>query len=259
MASDFLDLNAKYNLAGYNYTLRDLGDGFAMFDGAVNVLDYVMEDYMVLANYVQSFPVDEATGLPTVTAENSPYGSVYGEGRIKLMNGFTDVDADDYFAEAVNWAVDMGIVNGIGDGTFLPYRNVKRAEPVTMLWRAAGAKIVNVENPFTDVEESDYFYTAVLWAVSEGITTGKSADIFDPEATATRAEVVTMLWRAEGEPDPVGDAEITFSDVKDNRYYTQAVLWAASKGITNGLDDGTFGIYKTCERCEMVTFLYRNR
>ena len=79
-----LDLNAQYNLAGYNYTLRDLGDGFAMFSGAVNVLDYVMEDYMVLANYIKSFPVDEATGLPTVTAENSPYGSLYGEGRIKI-------------------------------------------------------------------------------------------------------------------------------------------------------------------------------
>ncbi len=79
-----LDLNAKYNLAGYNYTLRDLGDGFAMFDGAVNVLDYVMEDYMVLANYIKSFPVDETTGLPTVTAENSPYGNLYGEGRIKI-------------------------------------------------------------------------------------------------------------------------------------------------------------------------------
>ena len=172
---------------------------------------------------------------------------------------FTDVNEDDYYFDAVEWAVDMGIVNGIGDGTFLPYRNVKRAELVTMLWRAAGAKIVNVENPFTDVEESDYFYNAVLWAVSEGITTGKSADTFDPEATATRAEVVTMLWRAEGEPDAVGDEEITFSDVKDNRYYTQAVLWAASKGITTGIGDGTFGIDKTCERCQMVTFLYRNR
>lgn len=77
-----LDLDAKYNLAGYNYTLRNLGDGFAMFDGAVNVLDYVMEDYMVLANYVESFPVDDSTGLPTISAENSPYEDVNGEGRI---------------------------------------------------------------------------------------------------------------------------------------------------------------------------------
>jgi len=77
-----LDLEAKYNLAGYNYTLRDLGDGFAMFDGAVNVLDYVMEDYMVLANYVQSFPVDEATGLPTI---KDIYTDVNGEGRITII------------------------------------------------------------------------------------------------------------------------------------------------------------------------------
>lgn len=82
-----IDLDAKYNLAGYNYTLRDLGDGFAMFDGAVNVLDYVMVDYLVLANYVQSFPVDEATGLPTITAENSPYGEVTDESRIDIYCG----------------------------------------------------------------------------------------------------------------------------------------------------------------------------
>ena len=85
-----LDLNAKYNMAGYNYTLRDLGDGFAMFDGAVNVLDYVMEDYMVLANYVKGFENGE------VGAANSPlkaefdgmkldYGTVYGSGRIELV------------------------------------------------------------------------------------------------------------------------------------------------------------------------------
>ena len=90
-----LDLEAKYNLAGYNYTLRDLGDGFAMFDGAVNVLDYVMEDYMVLANYVKGF----ADGV--VGAENSPlnakyaalkinYAEVTGDGRITLVDGSAD-------------------------------------------------------------------------------------------------------------------------------------------------------------------------
>ncbi|MBE6919579.1 MAG: Cna B-type domain-containing protein [Ruminococcaceae bacterium] len=92
-----LDLDAKYNLAGYNYTLRDLGDGFAMFDGAVNVLDYVMEDYMVLANYIQAFPKGES-GYPVVDAANSPllakyngmnidYGSVTGYDRISNLDG----------------------------------------------------------------------------------------------------------------------------------------------------------------------------
>lgn len=79
-----LDLTASYNLAGYNYTLRDLGGGFAMLNDAVNVLDYVAEDYMVLANYIQSFPADPATGLPTVTAEDG-YGDVNGSGRITVL------------------------------------------------------------------------------------------------------------------------------------------------------------------------------
>ena len=78
-----VDLQAKYRLAGYNYTLRDLGDGFDMLKDAVNVLDYVAEDYMVLANYIQSFPVDEETGLPTITAADG-YDNLYGEGRITI-------------------------------------------------------------------------------------------------------------------------------------------------------------------------------
>ena len=90
-----LDLDAKYNLAGYNYTLRDLGDGFAMFDGAVNVLDYVMEDYQVLANYVKSFAPDaEHDNLPTIQSD-SIYAEVTGEGRITLVSdGGSDTPDD---------------------------------------------------------------------------------------------------------------------------------------------------------------------
>ena len=92
-----VDLDAKYNLAGHNYTLRDLGGGFAMLNGAVNVLDYVAEDYMVLANYIQSFPVDETTGLPTIT-EGEGYDDVYGAGRITIstepITEKTDADID---------------------------------------------------------------------------------------------------------------------------------------------------------------------
>ena len=75
-----LDVNATYNLAGYNYTLRDLGDGFSMFSGATNIIDYVMEDYMVLANYVQSFEDSDGDGLPNVTG----YPDVNGSGRITI-------------------------------------------------------------------------------------------------------------------------------------------------------------------------------
>lgn len=81
-----LDPDKVYHLAGYNYTLRDLGGGFAMLNGAVNILDYVAEDYMVLANYIQSFPVNEKTGLPTIT-EESGYADVHGSGRITVLTG----------------------------------------------------------------------------------------------------------------------------------------------------------------------------
>ena len=77
-----LDLYGTYRLAGYNYTLRDLGDGFAMFDGAENIIDYVMEDYLVLANYIRVIPDRCPERASNHYAENSPYGSVYGEGRI---------------------------------------------------------------------------------------------------------------------------------------------------------------------------------
>jgi len=84
-----LDLASTYNLAGYNYTLRDLGGGFAMLNGAVNILDYVAEDYMVLANYIESFPVDEMTGLPTIRAKDG-YDNVNGSGRIRVLSEPSD-------------------------------------------------------------------------------------------------------------------------------------------------------------------------
>ena len=253
-----LDLDAQYNLAGYNYTLRDLGDGFAMFDGAINVLDYVMEDYMVLANYIKSFPVDETTGLPTVTAENSPYGSVYGEGRVKLVEkkSFDDVPAGSYYAEPVAWAQEEGITVGVGDNNFNPTGSLRRSQIVVMLWRAAGEpKAANAVNPFSDVAESDYYYDAVLWAVEEGITCGVSATKFDPSGVASRAQTVTFLWRYLDKPESTTTA--SFSDVVAGKWYEAAINWAVENSITLGMGDGTFGVDVTCTRAHAVTFLYR--
>ena len=104
-AWDDLDLTAKYNLAGYNYTLRDLGDGFSMFDGAVNVLDYVMEDYMVLANYVQGFEggVVEATNSPLAAKYPGftvDYCTVDGSGRIVMEAAVREPEAVETTAPA---------------------------------------------------------------------------------------------------------------------------------------------------------------
>lgn len=196
-----LDLEAEYNLAGYNYTLRDLGDGFAMFEGAVNVLDYVMEDYMVLANYVKSFPVDEETGLPTISGV---YESVYGEGRIFVwQNPFTDVNNKTWFAGAVEAVYQGGVMNGMTATTFEPDTAVSRAMVATILYRLADSPAVpdDMSCPFTDVQKGDWYYDAIVWAYNEGILKGVSETLAAPNADATREQVAVLFYRYEGNPE----------------------------------------------------------
>lgn len=197
-----LDLEAEYNLAGYNYTLRDLGDGFAMFEGAVNVLDYVMEDYMVLANYVKSFPVDEETGLPTISGM---YESVYGEGRIFVwQNPFTDVNnKTDWFAGAVEAVYQRGVMNGMTATTFEPDTAVSRAMVAAILYRLADSPAVSddMSCPFTDVQKGDWYYDAIVWAYNKDILKGVSETLAAPNADATREQVAVLFYRFAGNPE----------------------------------------------------------
>ena len=169
---------------------------------------------------------------------------------------FSDVPANEFYAEAALWALDNGITNGTGDGTtFSPNGALQRAQVVTMLWRAAGEPIVEVENPFSDVTAADFFYNAVLWAYAEGITTGLTADHFGPYATTNRAQAVTFLWRAKGEPEST--AVHSFEDVVAGEWYEAAINWAVENNVTNGISAKEFGINLNCNRAHMVTFLYR--
>jgi hypothetical protein len=167
---------------------------------------------------------------------------------------FSDVPAGAYCFDAVEWAVEKGITAGTGDGLFLPLRQVTRAEVVTMLWSAAGKPVVESDKSFSDVPESAFFHDAVIWAAEKGITAGKGDGKFDPAGICSRAEIMTFLWVAAGKPSRAND--VVFSDVKDNQFYTEAVLWAADKGITAGMGDGSFGIAVPCNRAHIVTFLY---
>ena len=111
-------------------------------------------------------------------------------------------------------------------------------------------------NPFEDVEEKDFFFDSVMWAVREGVTTGTTPVTFSPGKSCTRAEAVTFLWRAAGCPEPEA-AEAPFVDVPENAFFRKAVLWAVEQGITNGMDATHFGPYLTCNRVQVVTFLWR--
>lgn len=168
---------------------------------------------------------------------------------------FTDVSAKAYYFDAVAWAVKNKITSGQSDTLFAPDASCTRAQMVTFLWRANGSPEPTVtELPFTDVAADAYYAKAVLWAVENGITTGTSDTTFDPDGVVTRAEAVTFLWRAAGKPIAGGSL---FADVESTKYYAEAVRWAVTSGITNGMSDSTFAPNDICTRAHIVTFLYR--
>lgn len=207
---------------GNEVEVKDLGDG---------KFSYVMPDSAV-----------------TVSVEFKPV----------VANPFTDVAEGAYYYDAVLWAVEKGITNGKTDTSFAPGDPCTRAQIVTFLWRAYGEpEPTNTTNPFTDVKESDYFYTAVLWAVENGITNGTNAEgtLFSPGKTCTRAQAVTFQYRAaKAEPVEGGNK---FTDVANDAYYAEAVDWAVANDITNGTGNDRFSPNNTCNRGQIVTFLYR--
>ena len=205
---------------GNELTLKDKGDGkytFTMPAGKVEVKATFMEDNSVL-------------------------------------NFFYDVPNDAYFYEAVKWAVDKGITNGLSDTMFGPYESCTRAQIVTFLWRAAGSPEPKTASSFTDVPASAYYAKAVAWAVENGITNGMTDTTFAPNATCTRGQSVTFLYRA---LNGTASGSTNFTDVKSDAFYADAINWAVANNVTNGTSNTTFSPNADCTRAEIVTFLYR--
>ncbi len=175
----------------------------------------------------------------------SPAGATLGA----IGNDITIIDENgDYAKQAV-----------IGIPSVVPYVDQSGENSAGGTATATPAGIVTpeaIENPFGDVSEEDYFYEAVLWAVSTGITEGVDSTHFAPGKECTRAQMVTFLWRAAGSPMPTG-AQSPFADLDPNEYYYYAVLWAYENGIAKGISDTEFGIGRTINRAETITFLYR--
>ena len=205
---------------GNELTLKDKGDGkytFTMPAGKVEVKATFMED-------------------------NS------------MLNFFYDVPNGAYFYEAVKWAVKSGVTNGLSDTMFGPYESCTRAQIVTFLWRAAGSPEPKTASSFTDVPASAYYAKAVAWAIENGITNGMTETMFAPNATCTRGQSVTFLYRA---LKGTASGSTNFTDVKPDAFYADAVNWAVASGVTNGTSATTFSPNADCTRAEIVTFLYR--
>ena len=174
--------------------------------------------------------------------------------KASASTGFADVPANAYFADAVKWAVDKGVTNGLSDTMFGPYESCTRAQIVTFLWRAAGSPEPKTASSFTDVPVSTYYAKAVAWAVENGITNGMTETAFAPNATCTRGQSVTFLYRA---LKGIASGSANFTDVASDAFYADAISWAVANNVTNGTSNTTFSPNADCTRAEIVTFLYR--
>lgn len=183
----------------------------------------------------------------------------------QAVAGFLDVSKEDFFAEPVKWAVGNHITTGASDTNFDPYAPCTRAQAVVFLYRAFDEPEVSLTtSEFGDLKQGSFYCNAANWAQQNGIANGKGVMttpsgeeklVFSPGATCTRAEIVTFLWRAQGSPKV--EKANSFSDVKADSWYADAVRWASENGIAQGIGSGMFGPNQTCTRGQIVTFLYR--
>lgn len=168
-------------------------------------------------------------------------------------NPFSDVKSTDRFYSDIMWAWENGIVEGDDTGMFRADGKLTRAQVVTMLWRMNDKPTAKNAATFTDLTQ-DWYKAAVAWAVEKGIVNGVGNNKFAPNETCTRAQIVTMLWRLDGEKKVT--PTINFTDLTQN-WYKDAVAWAANNGITKGDGAGHFYPANDCTRGEAVAFIHR--
>ena len=179
------------------------------------------------------------------------FGPIQAE--VELVAGFSDVAADAWYRDAVEWAVDQGITSGTGTTTFSPDRDCTRAEILTFLWRANGSPEAEHLYGVWDVTADKYYFDAVQWAAEQDII--EHFGNFDPDAPCTRAMAVEFMWKAAGAQAITMDTG--FTDVPMDASYSIAVDWAVIEGITSGTDENTFSPDLACTRGQIVTFLHR--
>lgn len=171
---------------------------------------------------------------------------------VSTVGGFTDVKTSDYYADAVQWAVEKKITSGTSDTTFSPGATCNQSQILSFLWRASGSPEPAAANPFTDIKATDYFYKAALWAAEKGMVSGST---FGANTPCTRASTMEYMWKAAG--SPAASYSGNFDDVSSSANYAQAVAWAVENQVTAGTSKTTFGPDSTCTRGQIVTFLHR--
>lgn len=237
--------NAGYRLSGLSVSDK-YGKDIAVMSvyGSNSQFQFTMPDSEVFVK--AEFVLTSDTHVsPNIGSNNNP--------KIEATNYFRDVSVSDYFFDAVQWAIEQGITSGTSSTTFSPDQTCSKAEIITFIWRAAGSPEPKITSPFSDIAPQDYFYKSALWAYENNMVAGNKFVPYDP---CTRAMAVEFLWKQAGCPRVATRAN--FSDVDARADYVLALGWALEKGITSGTSSTTFSPNQTCNRAQIVTFLYRD-
>ena len=245
----FVPTNTAERAAGFKAYMNGGVQGFAYKENGMNVVLFAnslthkvhqRDEYAYISNFLFS----------SVLSDKNYDGSE------SVALPFTDVAEGAYYADAVAWAIQNKVTSGVSATTFAPNASCTRGQMVTFLWKAAGSpEPKSLTTAFTDVKSGAYYEKAVAWAVENKVTTGTSATTFSPDATVTRGQSVTFLWKANN--SPAAASASAFTDVAASAYYASAVNWAVEKGVTSGMSATTFAPNSNCTRAQIVTFLYR--
>ena len=181
------------------------------------------------------------------------------------LAAFRDVSASDWYADAVRWAVDNGVMNGVGDNRFDPNGDTSRAMVVTMLWRMEGSPAYVGMSEFTDVDNEQWYGQAIRWASAEGIVKGYAnptgaGTVYNPNGAVTREQLAAILYRYAQYKKANVSASADLGSFNDaatvSGWATSAMQWAVGSGIINGID-GNLVPAGNATRAQVATMLMR--
>ena len=184
-------------------------------------------------------------------------GEKLGEDPKPTYSDFTDLDPNGWYHDGVNYMIENGMMNGVGNGMFEPNGSVTRAMLVTILYRQAGSPSVDGKtNPFIDVKPNKYYTNAVIWAFHNGIVNGTTPTTFEPEEPVTREQIATILYRREGAPEVKQDLSAFVDTDQVSSYAHAAMQWAVAEGVIKG-DGNRLNAKGDATRAEIATMLMR--
>lgn len=171
--------------------------------------------------------------------------------------GFRDVQADAWYADAVQYVVSEGLMNGTDAAAFSPDTSMSRAMLVTVLYRLSGEPAVSQDSGFADVAADAYYADAVSWATEQGIVTGTSQTAFSPDESVTREQMAALLYRYAGEPSAAGDLSAYAYADSVSAYASDAMAWCVENGVLNGTDGSRLEPAASATRAEVAAVLQR--